>query len=213
MTLLLAVGSNANGQNIILAWAVVESENSDSWGWFLRHLKWDIPEVTTEDTTVLSDRDKGLVEAVRSLGPRVFAAHCCKHLKDNFQERFKRYLIPYFWKVAKAKIALAYQDSLQALREVPDQGLAAATYLEAAEPETRATALCRGRRYGHETSNCVESVNKVICHERELPIVELLDAVWQKGEDGPDQIGSKSPLLHRPESSKAMDGSGSSIWR
>ncbi len=86
--------------------------------------------------------------------------------------------MPHFWKVAKAKTASAYQDSLQELREVPDQGAAAANYLEAAEPETWATALCRGRRYGHETNNCVESTNKVLCHERELPIVELLDAIW-----------------------------------
>ena len=32
-TLLLAVGIDANGKNLLLAWAVVESENKESWIW------------------------------------------------------------------------------------------------------------------------------------------------------------------------------------
>jgi hypothetical protein len=39
MTLLLAVGIDANGETLILAWAVVESENKDSWSWFFQHLR------------------------------------------------------------------------------------------------------------------------------------------------------------------------------
>lgn len=35
LTLLLAVGIDANGHNVILAWAVVESENRNSWEYFL----------------------------------------------------------------------------------------------------------------------------------------------------------------------------------
>ena len=37
--LLLAVGIDADGHNTILAWAVVESENRNSWAWFFRHLQ------------------------------------------------------------------------------------------------------------------------------------------------------------------------------
>ena len=38
LTLLLAVGIDADSRNVILAWAVVESENWDLWEYFLRLL-------------------------------------------------------------------------------------------------------------------------------------------------------------------------------
>jgi len=54
----------------------------------------------------------------------------------------------------------------------------ASAYLCGAEPERWALAKFRSRRYGHDTSNIAESFNKLICTDRELPIVELLDALW-----------------------------------
>lgn len=88
MILLLAVGIDANGHNIILAWAVVESENRSSWEYFLRLLRRAIPEVSSERVGFISDRDKGLMEAEEVLGPVVVRALCCRHLKENFVERY-----------------------------------------------------------------------------------------------------------------------------
>src|SRR5436305_86623 len=68
LILLLAVGIDADGHNCILAWAVVESENASSWGYFLRLLRRSIPEITSERCVFISDRDKGLVEADVVLG-------------------------------------------------------------------------------------------------------------------------------------------------
>ena len=42
-TLLLAVGIDANGNILLLAWGIVESENKSSWRYFLQHLKKAIP--------------------------------------------------------------------------------------------------------------------------------------------------------------------------
>jgi hypothetical protein len=42
-TLLLAVGIDPNGELILLAWAVVESEN-----------RWSIPELVVEESTLVS---------------------------------------------------------------------------------------------------------------------------------------------------------------
>jgi len=156
---------------------VVESENRDSWEWFLRHLRWAIPELVVEESTLVSDRDKGLQEAEKALGPLVVVAWCCHHLKNNFTEKFGRGLAPAFWKVARAKTRVAFDSAMEELRQVKPE---AATYLEAQEPEKWAEALFRGRRYAHDTSNIVESLNKTLCYDRELPILELLDSLWHR---------------------------------
>ena len=66
---------------------------------------------------------------------------------------------------------------LQKLRERKE---AAAKYLENAHPHTWAEARFSGRRYGHDTSNIVESVNKTLKLDQELPILELLDTIWHR---------------------------------
>ena len=43
-----------------------------------------------------------------------------------------------------------------------------------------AIAYFVGTRFGHLTSNIVESVNKGLKLDRELPIVQLLDALWNR---------------------------------
>jgi len=96
LTLLLAVGIDANGELYPLAWAVVESENQSSWEWFLHHLRWALPLLAEEEATLISDRDKGLLEAEEVLGPQVTRAFCCHHLKGNFTDRYGRALAPAF---------------------------------------------------------------------------------------------------------------------
>ena len=84
-TLLFAVGIDANGKNLPLAWAVVESENKDSWTWFLIHLKSAIPEVT--GMTLISDRDKGLLAAEKEVFQNtIHSLICCFHLKGRMSK-------------------------------------------------------------------------------------------------------------------------------
>ncbi|ELR04437.1 hypothetical protein GMDG_01513 [Pseudogymnoascus destructans 20631-21] len=142
LTLLLAVGIDANGELVPLAWAVVESENGESWGWFLNHLRLALPELVIEESTLVSDRDKGLREAERGLGG------------STGEER------------------AAWDGALEKIRA---KKLEAALYLE-----TWAEAWFRGRRFGHDTSNIAEILNQVLRIDRELPIVELLDAIWHR---------------------------------
>jgi transposase-like protein len=85
-TLLLAIGIDADGRNVILAWAVVESKNQGSWERFLRLLRRCILEVSSEPYMFISDCDKGLLEADVMLGERCLRAYCCKHLKGNLKD-------------------------------------------------------------------------------------------------------------------------------
>lgn len=77
LSLLFAVGIDANG-------GVVESENTDSWSWFLSHLKAAIPE--TVGMTLISDHDKGLLNAQELVYGDTISV-CCFHLKVDSYER------------------------------------------------------------------------------------------------------------------------------
>jgi transposase-like protein len=103
-TLLLAVSIDANGHNTLLAWGVVESENRLSWEWFFLHLQRAIPHVLTEACTVISDRDKGLLEAERILSPVVETAWCCLHILANFKKAGYTAVALMFWAVVRARM-------------------------------------------------------------------------------------------------------------
>jgi len=57
----------------VIAWAIVESENRDSWRYFVMHLLAALPILSERPTTFMSDRDKGLMQKHYYL--HVFVVH------------------------------------------------------------------------------------------------------------------------------------------
>lgn len=158
-TLLLAVTINANGHNLLLAWAIVEGESESAWEYFHLQLQHSIPEITTEQTTLISNRDKGLINADRVLPPTVIRAFCCQHLKENLTIKFGRALEGRFWKIARARRVEEFEIAITELQTIKPL---AATYLQNIDANLWATAFFPGKRYGHDTSNIVESTNQTL---------------------------------------------------
>ncbi|KAE8659493.1 hypothetical protein F3Y22_tig00116962pilonHSYRG00536 [Hibiscus syriacus] len=67
--LLAAVGVDADDSIYPLAFAVVESENQSYWFWFLELLGNDLELNNSHILTFMTDRQKGLVEAVQNCSP------------------------------------------------------------------------------------------------------------------------------------------------
>ena len=173
-TLLLAVTIDANGHIVLLAWAVVEGENSDSWTWFLCHLKHAIPQIMR--ATIMSDRDKGLINGEAILGEGITRAHCCFHLSQNFKTKFgTRLTEQHFWGIANARTETVYTARILALEEQKPE---AANCLRGIETRFWVTAFFPGKRYGYNILNIVELYNKSLQLERELSIVDLLNEIW-----------------------------------
>jgi len=173
-TLLLAVGIDGNGQNLLLAWSIVESENKDSWTWFLTFLKTAIPECV--GMTLISDRDKGLLAADELVfGDGINRLICCFHLKGNVCRRFGGHRSAAFWAIANAKTQHDYEHQKNDLRQL---NASAASYLDGIERAYWVTAFYRGPYYGHKTSNVVESINKVFREDREFSVLNLLNEIW-----------------------------------
>lgn len=171
-TLLLAAGIDANGKNLLLAWAVVESENESSWAWFLAQLKKAIPQ--TRDMTSVSDRDKGFLSADDVFGDGVNRLVCCYQLNTALGERYSPGLEKYFWKIAEATSRVEFIDRMEDLKSVNQP---AAEYLAGIDTRLWVTAFA-GQTFGHKTSIILEVMERLQDNKQDLSILGLLDEIW-----------------------------------
>jgi hypothetical protein len=120
--LLMAVALDVKGQLFPLAFGVCSVENQDNWEWFSRHLLQAIAFGPSRRITWLSDRQKGLINAVAALRPGDHHAFCLVHLKANFIRRFgDQGLVQLLWKVARATTEKTYNEVMKEMAGVEIQ--------------------------------------------------------------------------------------------
>jgi hypothetical protein len=61
--LLIATSVDGEDRLVPLAFALVESENIDSWSWFLHLVRWDVVGRLTK-VCIVSDRHQGILSAI-----------------------------------------------------------------------------------------------------------------------------------------------------
>ncbi|XP_014503087.1 uncharacterized protein LOC106763405 [Vigna radiata var. radiata] len=89
--MLTTVGRDANDQMLPLAYVVVEVENKETWRWFLELLVEDLGGIEVASSfTIMSDQQKGLLQAIQEVVPRVDQRFCVRHLYTNFRKQFPR---------------------------------------------------------------------------------------------------------------------------
>ncbi|KAD3337182.1 hypothetical protein E3N88_32702 [Mikania micrantha] len=112
--ILTAVGIDNNNGIYPLSYAIVEEENYDSWSWFIRCVGDDLNLSTDSNFTFVSDRQKGILQAISRLFP--FAEHrfCLRHIHENMKKNFKGKLYKdMLWKLASCTtIRQAHSDVL-----------------------------------------------------------------------------------------------------
>ncbi|XP_058753673.1 uncharacterized protein LOC131626849 [Vicia villosa] len=175
--ILAAIGRDPNDQMLPIAYAVVESENKDSWTWFLELLIADLGGADECLTyTFISDQQKGLLPATDELLPNAEQRFCVRHLYNNFRKRFPgKMLKEVIWKAAKSTYAQAWE------REVKRMRLAnAEAYLHMMKTPPRFWS----RSYFRTTNKCdavlnnmSESFNSVILDSRGKPLVTMLEEI------------------------------------
>nr|XP_025882111.1 uncharacterized protein LOC107280872 isoform X1 [Oryza sativa Japonica Group] len=109
-TILTAIGVDADSHVVPVAFAFVESENTSSWLWFLRHIKMCVVE-NRPNVCVLHDRHAGLLSAIQKLQedvtqsvpwPDLHSRWCMRHFGANFYRQFKsKRLMDLFKKLCK----------------------------------------------------------------------------------------------------------------
>ncbi|KAE8237392.1 hypothetical protein A4X13_0g8807 [Tilletia indica] len=177
LVLLLAATFDSNDSLIILGWALVKVENIDNWTWFISHLRAAFPALADASTTIVSDRDKGLLNAVSTQLPEAPHAFCCFHLATNLKTRYGASLLPLFWRCVYATTKAEFDIAMGQVRERKKE---AAEYLCAPEQAHThwASYAFLGRRWGLVTSNLAEVANSMLVSIRALPIIDLLAGIY-----------------------------------
>lgn len=111
--ILIAVGIDSNNGMYPIAFAIAEVENQETWTWFLEYLMRDLKMVWDKSYTFITDKQKGLGNAIADLFTSAKHRHCVRHLYNNFKskhagERLKQSL----WNVARSSTVVWYVNEL-----------------------------------------------------------------------------------------------------
>ncbi|CAL8119398.1 unnamed protein product [Prunus armeniaca] len=82
--LLSTVGVDPNNVMYPIAYAVAEVENYETWSWFCQLLAEDLGIENICGYVFITDKQKGLIDAVHDHFPNAEHRHCLKHLEANF---------------------------------------------------------------------------------------------------------------------------------
>ncbi|XP_017632494.1 uncharacterized protein LOC108474980 [Gossypium arboreum] len=178
--LLAAVGIDANNGIYPLVYAAVESENQASWLWFLELLAMDLEIVSSYHIFFMSDKQKGLLEAICMLFLNAETRHCVRHLHSNFKNagfRTKE-LKDLLWKVARASTTREFDDAMDELRKTNHH---AYDWLKKKNPThwSRSHFSIRSH-FDMLVNNLSESFNKMILEARGKPILTMMETVRTK---------------------------------
>ncbi|CAA7062236.1 unnamed protein product [Microthlaspi erraticum] len=172
-TLLIATTQDGNFNIFPIAFAVVDTENDESWEWFFRQLNLVIPD--DEGLAIISDRHKSISKAIRKVYPHASRGVCTYHLYKNILLRFRGK--DAFRLVKKAATVYRIEEFNEILEQIGTLNPRLHTYLLEDDVCKWSRVHFPGDRYNFTTSNIAESVNKAISHARSFPIVGLLDAI------------------------------------
>jgi hypothetical protein len=118
-----------------VAFAVAEVECTSSWEWFLTSLRDDLNITKLSLWTIMSDKQKGLINAVQKVFPDAEHRFCVRHMIQNFQRAGHRgeALKNDVWAIAMSTHIPKWQRSMDKLKI--DSGTAFA-WIEELVPNT-----------------------------------------------------------------------------
>ncbi|XP_019101360.1 PREDICTED: uncharacterized protein LOC109124917 isoform X2 [Camelina sativa] len=172
-TLLTATAQDGNFQIFPIAFAVVDTENDESWEWFFKQLSCVI--LDDESLSIIYDRHQSIGKAIKKVYPKSSRGICTYHMYKNILVRFKGRAE--FALVKKAANAFRLIDFQTTFDQIEAMNPALHEYLVRADVRMWTRVHFPGDRYNLLTSNIAESMNKVMSHARSFPIVQLLEEI------------------------------------
>ncbi|KAK4390053.1 hypothetical protein Sango_2068600 [Sesamum angolense] len=183
--LLAAIGRDPNDNIYPIAVAYVEVEKYDNWEWFLNLLLRDIGSHNERGWAFISDRQKGLLEAIAELAPGADHRFCLRHMYNNFKGKFKgKELKKMFWKAASTYNVNQHLKTMAEIQNMYPKRVGEQTPYEwLAEIPPVHWARCffpTKTRCDVLVNNMNESFNHIIMEARELPIIDMFEWIRKK---------------------------------
>ncbi|XP_013624108.1 PREDICTED: uncharacterized protein LOC106330104 [Brassica oleracea var. oleracea] len=171
--LLVATAVDGNSNLYPLAFGVVDSENENSWEWFMRQLNSVIAD--DHHLAFISDRHAAIAKALETVYPTAKHGICIHHLLNNVVTYYHgKGLVGL---VAKASKVYRVAEFEKIFANVCNISPTIGKYLRDAEVQKWARCQFSGYRYDIRTTNPAESINSALRSPREYPIIPLLDSI------------------------------------
>ncbi|XP_062086059.1 uncharacterized protein LOC133792158 [Humulus lupulus] len=171
--MLCAVALDANNHLYPVAFGIVDSENHDSWKYFMSKLKEAIGEV--EDLAFVSDRHASITHALETIFPDAYHGACYHHISMNVVAKFKTdhcHVLMY-----NAAYAFRKFEFHANFEKIKSKDPAIAQYLEGMGFDKWSRAYFPGNRYNIMTSNYAESFNNKTRDARSFPITTFVEFI------------------------------------
>ena len=171
--LLSSSGQDADYRVFPIAFAVVDSENSDSWKWFFERLSTIVEDSC--ELTIISDRCAAIFAAKDKWYPSAHHGICLEHLKRNVGDKYKG--LDQKQMVVRAAEAFKVSEFQKIYDLIKLTDWRCWDYLEKINKKLWTRSHFEGTRFNLMTSNIVESLNKALLPARDSPIMALLEFI------------------------------------
>ncbi|XP_075633689.1 uncharacterized protein LOC142606185 [Castanea sativa] len=176
------MATDANNKIYPLAFAVVESESIETWGWFLACIRRYVTD--RRHLCVISDRHPGIQAIFRDTNrdylqpPMTEHCYCLRHLCSNVNTRWNNETLKNLvWRAASATQERKFNATFDLIENVNRD---VHQYLKDVPKEKWALTFDEGYRYGTMTTNVFECFNGVLKGARSLPITAMVKYTWFK---------------------------------
>ncbi|KAG4928974.1 hypothetical protein JHK85_055460 [Glycine max] len=173
---------NLHHQQASVGWVArsVEARIRDNPQYKPREILQDI-RVNTDNMprlTILSERQRGLVEAVETHFPTASHGFCLRYVSENFRDTFKNTkLVNIFWNAVYALTAAEFESKITEMMEISQDVI---SWFQQFPPYLWAVAYFDSVRYGHFTLGVTELLYNWALECHELPVVQMMEHIRQQ---------------------------------
>ncbi|KAK1409653.1 hypothetical protein QVD17_36182 [Tagetes erecta] len=173
---LTAVGVDGNNGIYPVSYALVESENTSSWTWFLECLRDDLDLDLNSNFTFITDRQKGLLPSLETVFPNAEHRFCVRHIHENMKSQWRgQQFKDMLWRAATATTIPQFNKRME---EIKKQDSSLHTWLSQIPAKSWARSHFTGRaKCDVLLNNWCEVFNKQLVDARDKPIITCLEFI------------------------------------